>query len=135
MTPSGATRATKTKGKHTMTTLYERLGGTEGITKIVSDLVDIHLTNSRIATRFSASDLPKLKHRAATFFIAGSGGPNAYEGKDMLAAHKGMNIDDEEFNAVLDDALEALNRNNVGQREREEVLFILYSMKKDVVRV
>ncbi|MBM3814501.1 MAG: group 1 truncated hemoglobin [Acidimicrobiia bacterium] len=118
-----------------MATLFERLGGTEGITRIVSDLVDLHLTNPRIATRFAGSDLAKLKHRAATFFIAGSGGPNAYEGKDMLSAHKGMNIDDEEFNAVLDDALAALNKHNVGQPEKEEVLFILYSMKKDVVRV
>ncbi len=118
-----------------MATLYERLGGTEGITKIVSDLVDLHLTNPRIATRFGASDVGALKNAAATFFIAGSGGPNVYEGKDMLSAHKGMNIDAEEFNAVLDDALEALDKNNVGQREKEEVLYILYSMKKDVVRV
>jgi hemoglobin len=118
-----------------MATLYERLGGTEGITKIVSDLVDIHLKNPRIATRFATSDIAKLKNRAATFFIAGSGGPNAYEGKDMLSAHKGMNIDDEEFNAVLDDAIAALTKNNIGQREKEEVLFILYSMKKDIVRV
>jgi hemoglobin len=36
---------------------------------------------------------------------------------------------------VLDDTLEALRKNNIGQREQEEVLFILYSMKKDVVRV
>lgn len=118
-----------------MATLYERLGGTEGITKIASDLVDIHIANPRIAPRFAGSDASQLKHRAATFFIAGSGGPNVYEGKDMLSAHKGMNIDAEEFNAVLDDALEALEKNNVGQREKEEVLYILYSMKKDIVRV
>ncbi|MBM3795420.1 MAG: group 1 truncated hemoglobin [Acidobacteria bacterium] len=108
-----------------MATLFERLGGTEGITRIVSDLVDLHLTNPRIATLFAGGDLAKLKHRAATFFISGSGGPNTYEGKDMLSAHKGMNIDDEEFNAVLDDALAALSKHNVGQPEKEEVLFIL----------
>ena len=118
-----------------MSTLYERLGGTEGITMIVNDLVDLHIANPRIATRFAASDAAKLKHGAATFFIAGSGGPNAYEGKDMVSTHNGMNIDDEEFNAVLDDALEALTKHNVGQREKEEVLYILYSMKKEVVRV
>ena len=36
---------------------------------------------------------------------------------------------------VLDDALEALNKNDVPQREKEEVLYILYSMKNDIVRV
>ncbi len=117
------------------TSLYERLGGTEGITKIVSDLVDIHLENPRISTRFENIDQNALKHAAATFFITGSGGPNVYEGKDMLAAHKGMNIDSGEFMAVLDDALQALEKNGVGQREKEEVLYILYSMRSDVMYV
>jgi hemoglobin len=51
----------------------------------------------------------------------------------MVAAHAGMNIDAAEFVAVLDDALVALNKNNVGQREQEELLFVLYSMKGDIV--
>lgn len=53
----------------------------------------------------------------------------------MLSTHRGMNIDDSEFIAVLDDALKALEKNGIGQREREEVLYILYDMKADVVRV
>jgi len=115
--------------------LYVRLGGTEGITRIASDLVDIHLANPAIATRWTNSDIGKVKHGAATFFISGTGGPNVYEGKDMLATHKGMNISAHEFMAVLDDALQALQKNNIGQREQEEVLFILYSMRGDVVLV
>lgn len=118
-----------------MSTLFQRLGGAEIITKIVSDLVDLHVRNPRIAPRFSGSDLAKVKQSAAAFFITGSGGPSVYQGKDMLSAHKGMNIDAEEFIAVLDDALEALEKNGVGQREQEEVLFILYSMRRDIVRV
>jgi len=115
--------------------LYARLGGSDGITRIASDLVDIHLANPAISTRFGSSDVSKLKHRAATFFIAGTGGPNDYDGKDMLAAHKGMNISAHEFMAVLDDALAALQKNAIGQREQEEVLFILYSMRGDIVHV
>ena len=115
--------------------LYLRLGGTEGITRIANDLVDIHMANPAIAPRYSKSDPDKVKHGTATFFISGTGGPDVYEGEDMLATHKGMNISAVEFMAVLDDALEALDRNNIGQREQEEVLFILYSMRSDVVLV
>ena len=115
--------------------LYERLGGSEGITRIAGDLVDIHLANPVIATRFANSDIDKMKHGAATFFISGTGGPDVYEGKDMLATHKGMNISAAEFMAVLDDALAALQKNNIGQREQEEVLFVFYSMRGDVVLV
>lgn len=115
--------------------LYERLGGTEGITRIANDVIDNHLSNKVIAPRFADSDPAKLKKAAATFFITGTGGPNVYEGKDLLAAHKNMNISPEEFMAVLDDALNALEKNGIAQREQEEVLFALYSMRSQVVRV
>lgn len=115
--------------------LYERLGGTEGITQIANDIVDLHMKNPRISPRFANLDKDVLKNGAATFFIAGTGGPNVYKGKDMLSAHSGMNIDHAEFMAVLDDALIAMEKNNVGQREKEEVLFVLYSMRSEIVRV
>jgi hemoglobin len=117
------------------TSLYERLGGTEGCTKIASDLIDNHLANKIIATRFAKSDKGAINKAAATFLISGTGGPNVYKGKDMLAAHKGMNISATEFMAVLDDALSALEKNKVGKREQEEILYILYSMRSHIVHV
>ena len=115
--------------------LFERLGGNEGITAIANDVIDNHLANKTVATRFANSDIPAIKNAAATFFISGTGGENVYKGKDMLSAHKGMNISALEFMAVLDDALNALAKNNVGQREQEEVLYVLYSMRSDIVLV
>ena len=115
--------------------LYERLGSSEGITRIANDVVDNHLANQAISSRFAETNTAALKNAAATFFIAGTGGPNVYKGKDMLAAHKGMNISATEFMAVLDDALSALEKNNIGQREQEEVLFVLYSMRSQIVLV
>lgn len=115
--------------------LYERLGATAGITRLAGDLVDNHLANASIATRFSESNVPALKNAAATFFIAATGGPDEYKGKDLLAAHKGMNISASEFMAVLDDALGAMHKNGIGQREQEEVLFAFYSMRSQVVGV
>jgi hemoglobin len=115
--------------------LYERLGGTEGINQIASDLVDIHLANPRISPRYADSDPAKLKNGAATFFIMGTGGPSVYEGQDILTTQRGMNISGEEFLAVLDDAMEALEKNGLDQREKEEVLYVLYSMKAEIVGV
>jgi len=115
--------------------LFDRLGGTNGCTQLASDLVDIHLANPRISPRFAGSDPARLKHGAATFLIAGTGGPNVYQGQNMLETHRGMNISEQEFLAVLDDALVVFERNDIGQREREEVLFVLYSMKPEIVGV
>ncbi len=114
------------------TSLYERLGGTEGITNIANDVVDIHLQNPKVSNRYVNSDIDAVKNGAATFFITGTGGPNVYKGKDMLATHKGMNINEGEFLAVIDDVMQALDKNNIGQREKEEVLFVLYSMQSEI---
>ena len=46
-----------------------------------------------------------------------------------------MNISAVEFMAVLDDALAALKKNNINEREQEEVLFVLYSMRSQIVLV
>tara|TARA_R110001599_G_scaffold313810_1_gene521683 strand:- start:211 stop:570 length:360 start_codon:yes stop_codon:yes gene_type:complete len=116
-------------------TLYSRLGGAENITKIANDLVENHINNPAISTRFAEVDTVKLKLLADTFITSGTGGPNVYKGRDMLSTHKGMNISAVEFMAVLDDALKALSDNGVGQREQEEMLFILYSMRSEIVLV
>ena len=99
-------------------TLYGRLGGSEAIQQIASDLIDNHINNPQIAQRFVNSDAASLKKIAAEFFTAGAGGPHRYKGKDMV-----------------DDAMAAMEKNNVGQREKEEVLFIFFSLKGEVVRV
>jgi hemoglobin len=115
--------------------LYDRLGGFDGICAIVNDVVDLHLVNPLIKTRFANSDIAKLKKNATLFFCAGGGGPESYPGKDMLAAHRSMNISEQEFVTALDDTLAALDKNRVEAEERMEVLAILYSLKDQIVRV
>ncbi|NTS78769.1 group 1 truncated hemoglobin [Catenovulum sp. SM1970] len=115
--------------------LYERLGGSAGINQTASDLVDLHLVNPAFSARFKDSNPDSLKKAVATFFITGTGGPNFYQGKNMLEAHRGMNISSHEFLSAIDDAMQALSKNNIAQREQEEVLFALYSMKDEIVLV
>ena len=114
-------------------TLYDRLGGRPGIEAIVADIWNNHVSNPLIAKRYANSDPANVKRLVTEMCCAGFGGPETYTGKDMIAAHKGMNINDTEFVAVCDDVLKALDKNNVGKRERDEILCILYSLKGDVV--
>jgi hemoglobin len=118
------------------TSLYERLGGVERIGKLAKDLIDLHLANPLIKTRFEqVKDRGKLEQNTIDFICAGSGGPQTYTGKDVLSAHKHMNIDEQELVAAIDDMLAAMTRNGYGQAEKNDVLAILYSLKGDVVRV
>lgn len=116
-------------------TLYERLGGASGIARLVDDVMDAHLNNPLVKTRFeNAEDLEYSKKMAREFFGAGSGGPETYSGRDMVTAHKGMNISEQEYMAVMDDILGAMDKNNLGEEEKKDVLAILYSLKDQIIR-
>ena len=53
----------------------------------------------------------------------------------MVSAHKGMNINEQEYMAVLDDIMAALQEHGVGQREQEELLMISYSLRKEILHL
>lgn len=116
--------------------LYQRLGEAEGISRIVDDIVAGHLSNPVVKTRFEhAKDLSHLKKMACEFFCAGSGGPQAYSGKDMRAAHAGMNISEQEYLEVMDDVVAALEKNDVDEASRNEVVAIMFALKGEIIRV
>jgi hemoglobin len=116
--------------------LYERLGEREGITRIVDDVIAAHFNNETVKTRYeNVPDIERTRKMSVEFFCAGSGGPGEYTGMDMLTRHKGMNISEEEFIAVVDDVLGALDKNNIDEVSRKDVLAILYSLKEEIIRV
>jgi hemoglobin len=90
------------------TSLYERLGRAEGIRAIVEEAVDRHAANPLLAPRFSGKDLAHAKEMGSTFFCMGAGGPQRYEGRDLRAAHAGMNISEQELVATIDDFVAAM---------------------------
>ena len=115
--------------------LYERLGGGEKIKSIADDIVELHLKNPAIKTRFLKVDPDNLKRLAAEFIAAGTGGSETYTGKDMRSAHEGMNVSEAEYLAVVDDVMAALEKHDTGAAEKSEMLSILYSLKGEIVRV
>lgn len=116
--------------------LYARLGGNAGISRIVDYTIYAHLRNPLIRARFEhVKDLDHLRRMARDFFCAGAGGPEPYAGKDMRAAHRGMNISEQEYMAVIDDIMEALDAQGIDDATKRDVLAILYSLKGDVIRV
>jgi hemoglobin len=120
--------------------LYERLGGLKGITVIVDDIVEAHMSNPDVKARFlPLKDDPKhfaeVRQHLINFLAAGSGGPEQYTGKDMVSAHRGMNISEGEYMKVIDDILYALDKNKVDEQTRKDVLAIAYSLKDQMIRV
>ncbi len=119
-------------------TLFERLGGTEGISSIVDDVVAAHLENPAIKAIFipykdQPERLAQIKKHLVDFFSAGSGGPVTYTGRDMPTTHRGMNISPAEYMAVMDDIMMVLGQHKIDDQSRKDVLFILWSLKGTIM--
>ena len=51
----------------------------------------------------------------------------------MKTAHTGMGLSDANFNALVDDLVKSLNKFNVPEREKKELLTALAAMRGDIV--
>ena len=120
--------------------LYDRLGGASGIAKLVDDIVEAHMNNPVVKARFLPyRDKPeimvKIKRNTRDFLGAGSGGPEQYAGRSMPDAHRGMNISEQEYMAVVDDILATLAKHRIDDETRKDVLAIAYSLKGEILHV
>ena len=119
-------------------TLFERLGGTGGITAIVDDVIEAHMNNPAISARFlplkaQPEKLAIIRQHTIDFFSAGSGGSTIYAGRNMPTTHKGMNINPTEYMHVVDDILKVLDKHNADDETKKDVLAILWSLKDMII--
>lgn len=119
-------------------TLYTRLGGVDAISAVVDKFLANVAADNAINGRFEAAianppQLQLLRNNLIDQICAGSGGPCVYKGKTMVAAHTGMNITQNEFNALVGDLVASLDFNNVKDPEKTDLLGILGPMQTDIV--
>ena len=116
--------------------LYQRLGGREGIALVVDDFVANVVADDRISKRFKALTpvaVFKLKSNLSDQICDATGGPCAYLGRDMKTTHKGMQVSDADWNATVEALVKALDKQKVGAKEKSELLAILGPLKGDIV--
>lgn len=113
--------------------LYARLGEKAAITAVVDDFIGRVATDARIRHRFFNTDIPKLKTLLVELVCMATGGPCKYSGQDMETSHAGMELVDEEFVALVEDLAAALDKFEVGDREKRELLGALAPMQPQIV--
>lgn len=113
--------------------LYDRLGGKPAITAVVEDFIGNVAGDSRINRRFANANIPRLKTMLVDQICEASGGPCKYTGANMLDAHRGMNISDAEFTALVEDLIKSLDKFKVPAQEKNELLSALGGMKPQIV--
>lgn len=114
-------------------TLYDRLGGSDAIAKVVDEFVSNVAADARVKDFFAKTDIPMLKKHLVDQICNATGGPCEYTGRDMKTVHKGMGVTEAHWNATVEDLVKALDTFGVKDTEKNELLAILGTLKPDIV--
>lgn len=120
-------------------TLWKRLGGEDGVSKIVDTflaqaLVDVRVNFTRgDRFKFDKQKEADLKHKLVAYISSITDGTVVPTSSRSLAeAHKGMNITGAEFDAFVRCLKSAMETNNVAAPDVEAVLTKIRATRKDI---
>ena len=113
--------------------LYERIGEQEGIATVVDGFLGKVGADDRVNGRFADTDMPKLRGLLIEQVCEATGGPCTYSGKNMLDAHKGMNITADEFGIVAAHFAAAMSDAGVSADDNGTIMGVLAGMHDDIV--
>jgi len=121
--------------------LYERLGGLAPISVVVSDFIDVMVPdpelNENPAIDAARQTVPAayLKYHVTAMVCEATGGPCRYHGRDMKSSHVHLNISEANWQRMATLFNGVLDKHQVPEKERGELLAIVATTKADIVTV
>lgn len=128
--PAQAASATDTRS------LYERLGGYDGVSAVVDQFADSLFTDKRISQFFvgmSDDTRAQFKQKNKNLLCNVTGGPCKVISRTARVTHHGLGITGGDFAVVAGDLKSALNKFKVGPKEQAEVFAIILSLRPQIV--
>jgi len=114
--------------------LYEKLGGEEAISKVVTYFyTELVLKDDTVNSFFENVDMEKQRKHQAKFISFALGGPNQYSGKSMEKAHQGMNLQPTHFDAIVHHLNKALAHFGVSEADIDQALTRVSSLRDDIL--
>jgi hemoglobin len=114
-------------------TLYSRLGGEPVMTRVVGETIDRAATDPRTKRSFEDVKLARVKEKIVEQICSLTGGGCKYTGDPMDKVHQGLKNTEAEMHLVVQFLRDSLDKNGVGESEKNELLRVLAPMKRDIV--
>ena len=117
------------------TTLYDRIGGTNGITDLVTAFYNRVLADEELAPFFKNAKIAKLRAMQVELFSAALGGPVKYTGRPMAQAHRHLKIGLPDYQRFIRHLFDTLNAAGFAltDQERYEVIGRLNILTNEVM--
>lgn len=116
--------------------LYKRLGGYDALAAVTDDFIGRLAHDPQLSKFFvghSADSLKHIRQLVVEQLCEATGGPCYYLGRTMQASHAGLGITESDWNVAANHLVETLDKFHVPQKQKDEVLGAISSLKKDIV--
>jgi len=114
-------------------TLYDELGGNDGVSAIVKGTLAYTLEDERIAHTFENSNVARVETLLIEQICDITDGPCEYSGQTMERSHRGLALTSLHFNALVENMQKAMNDTKTPFRTQNKLLALLAPMHDDVV--
>jgi len=113
--------------------LYQQLGERDGISALNEAFILDVAQDKRINTIFEDTDINRLHKLLTEQFCALAGGPCEYTGRSMYDIHRDMHLTDTDFNALVEDLIQAMEQRGISVAAQNRLLAQLAPMRRDIV--
>lgn len=113
--------------------LYNALGERAGIDEFIHTFADIVKADERINQHFLGLNFRRFEDKLAEQICFEAGGPCAYTGDRMQDVHVGMAITEAQFNALVEDLLDAMEQHQVSVAAQNQLVALLAPMRKNII--
>ena len=113
--------------------IFRAFHGDPGVKRIAADFIDRSHADPRIKDIFATADDVRLKRLLAEQFCYLLGGGCTYTGRDMASAHRGMGLQNADFNALVENLQHAMDDEGVPFRDQNVLLAKLAPMQRVTV--
>lgn len=112
--------------------VYKDFGELPGLTALMDDFMALLLADRRMKPFFEDVDQVAVKKHLVEQFCVILGGPCSYTGRDMREAHAGLEINRNNFNALVEVLQVAMDKRDIPFRSQNRLLAKLAPMHREI---
>lgn len=113
--------------------LFMALGGEQGVQSLVDKMITAIGKDPQIFHYFAETKVSRFRQKLYLHFCHIADGPCTYDGDTMIDVHTGMNINEADFNHLVDILVDAMAQQGIKSTTQNALLKKLAPLRQDII--
>lgn len=118
---------------HSSVSLYQKVGGQSGVEKLSDAFIAEIQYDKQVLPFFLETNIDRFREKFIEHLCVQLDGPCTYSGDTMIDVHKGMNINEADFNRVVELMVNAMTKIGLAYPIQNQVLSKLAPFREEII--